>query len=540
MDSTRDADVVVIGAGIGGLMAAACLQSLGRRCIVVDRHSIVGGNVSVFEHSGFEFDVGTHYVGDCEPGGLVPSMYESLGLGDAITWRPLDRDCFDRYYFPDATYDIPTGVDNYRTRLCEWFPGERAGIDAFCDFVSDVDEALGDSLAGKMSEKAAVLFSHRDTTIGELFDTWDLSPRLRAVLGAQHALYGVGPARAAALIHALVVMHYMKGAYYPEGGGQLLSDTLADCIRDRGGEVFLQTPVESVIVEGGQARGVTLRPPTPLRERGVPTEIRAPVVLSNADLKRTVLSLVGREHFPADFVGRIEALRMGPPLAIAYVVIDRDLAAEGHPNANAFIVAGDDADAEYEAIASGEMLDDPTVFISFASLKDPTNTRLCRPGQTNLEIMALTPGDHAYWGLERGPVAGERYRTNDVYRRRKQEIVDMLVDRAETVIPGLRDSLVHLEGATAITHERFVRSSGGTSYGFEVTPDQLLDRRPAPVSPLPGLYFTGQGITTGHGIASCMAGGVMSAGAITGMPLLQMMRNGESLAGTSAGSAVGG
>ncbi|MCC7078501.1 MAG: NAD(P)/FAD-dependent oxidoreductase [Acidimicrobiia bacterium] len=540
MQSTHDADVVVIGAGIGGLTAAAYLQALGKQCIVVDRHSVVGGNISVFSHGGYEFDVGTHYVGDCEQGGLGPSVYGALGLEDAVRWRPLDPDCFDRYHFPDTTYDVPSGIDRYRERLSGWFPDERVGIDAFCTFVSDVDEALATSLAGRATDKATLLLTYRDTTLGELFDTWGLSPRLRAVLGAQHGLYGVGPARASAIIHALVVMHYMKGAYYPEGGGQVLSDTLAAFFRAQGGEIILQTPVESVIVEDGAARGIRLRPPSPLRRRGVPTEIRAPVVVSNADLKRTVLDLVGPDHLPADFVSRVEALRMGPPMLVAYLVLDRDLGAEGYPNANAFLFGGDDHDAEYEAIARREISSEPSLFISFASLKDPTNERLCRPGQTNLEVMTLAPPDHAFWGLDRGPAAGERYRTNSDYRERKQDLVDMLVDRAEAVIPGLRDSIVHVEGATPVTHERFVRSSAGTSYGFEVTPDQLLDRRPGPVSPLPGLFLTGQGITTAHGIAACMAGGVLTAGVIAGMPLLQMVRSGEVVVESQpAGSAVG-
>jgi len=530
MESTHDADVVVVGAGIGGLMAAACLQSMGRQCVVVDRHSIVGGNVSAFTHRGFEFDVGMHYVGDCRTGGLIPDLLGTLGLEDSIRWRPLDPDCFDRYHYPDAAYDIPADLERYRQRLGTWFPDEREGVDAFCDFVAGVDEAVGSSLAGRASDRISLLFEHRDTTVGDLLDKWGVSQRLRSVLSALHVLYGVGPARASAIFHALVVMHYMKGAFYPEGGGQLLSDTLAQCIRDRGGEVILQTPVESIIIEDGAARGVRLRPPSPLRRRGVPTEIRAPVVLSNADLKRTVLNLVGAEHFPGDFVRNVEALRMGPPMMVAYLVIDRDLAAEGFTNSNAFVFGGDDHDAEYEALARNELGADPSVFMSFASLKDPTNQRLCRPGQTNLEVMMLAPADHGFWGLTEGPLGGERYRRNSEYTARKQQLMDMLLDRAETVVPGLRDSLVHVEGATPVTHERFVHSSGGTSYGFEITPDQTLDRRPGPVSPIPGLFFTGQGITTGHGIASCLTGGIVTAGTITGEPLLQAARDGERIA----------
>lgn len=537
MHSHHDADVVVIGAGVGGLTAAAFLQSMGRHCVVVDRHSVVGGNVSAFTHRGFEFDVGMHYVGDCGPGGMVADLLTMLGLEDRLRWRPLDPDCFDRYHFPDATYEIPADLEVYRERLTSWFPREREGIDSFCDFAAAADDVVRSTLAGRVSEHMARLLAHRDSTMGDLFDGWAMSPRLRAVLTAQNLIYGVAPSRVSALFHGLAVMHYMNGAYYAEGGGQHLTDTLARCIRDRGGEVILQTPVESVIVEDGAARGVRLRPPSPLRRRGVPTEIRAPVVLSNADLKRTVLGLVGAEHFPAGYVRGIEALHMAAPMMVTYLVLDRDLAAEGYTNSNAFVVAGDDLDAEYEARARNEMVD-PTVFMSFASIKDPTNERLCRPGQTNLQAMVLAPSDHGFWGLDAGPLGGERYRRNPEYTARKQQLVDMVLDRAEVVVPGLRDCIVHVEGSTPVTHERFVHSSAGTSYGFEITPEQILDRRPGPVTPLPGLYLTGQGTTMGHGIMACMAGGAASAGMITGEPLLQQATEGHRLAAGDADAAA--
>jgi all-trans-retinol 13,14-reductase len=67
-------DVVVVGAGLGGLTTAAYLAAAGRRVVVVDRHYVAGGNATVFTHDGYEFDVGVHYLGDCEPGGLIQSV----------------------------------------------------------------------------------------------------------------------------------------------------------------------------------------------------------------------------------------------------------------------------------------------------------------------------------------------------------------------------------------------------------------------------------------------------------------------------------
>ena len=530
MSDRWDADVAVVGAGIGGLAAAAYLQSLGKHVVVVDRHHVVGGNISAFTHHGYEFDVGTHYVGDCRPGGLIPSIYASLGLEDRITWSELDPDGFDHLYLPDAKYSIPTGLDRFRARLHEWFPAEGAGIDSYCKFVADTRTAMQAMQRGEFDERLAVLLEHRETTLGDLFGKLGLSPRLEMVLAGQHLVYGVAPSRVSAILQAMVLDHYIDGAFYPEGGGQVLTQVLAEHIRTEGGEVILRTPVEEIIVEGGRAVGIRIRPPSPDRERGIPTEIRAPVVLSNADLRRTVVDLAGEEHFPADFVTRIRAMRLAPPLFVAYVVADRDLAAEGYSSGNAYVFGHTDFDTEYAALARGELVDEPTLFCSFSSLKDPGNAQLCRPGQTNFQVMALVPPDYGFWGLHDGPVAGERYRRNEGYNDLKHRLAERLIRQAERAVPGLTDSIAYLETATPITHERFVHSSGGTSYGFELTPDQTADRRPTPVSPLPGLYFTGQSITTGHGIAACAMGGVLAAEAISGEPLSAAIRRGERIA----------
>ena len=75
-----DADVIVVGAGTGGLTCAAYLAAAGKKVIAFDRHWVAGGNLTSFTHHGFEFDVGLHYIGDCQPGGLVPSLLEPLGI----------------------------------------------------------------------------------------------------------------------------------------------------------------------------------------------------------------------------------------------------------------------------------------------------------------------------------------------------------------------------------------------------------------------------------------------------------------------------
>lgn len=507
--SVRDADVVVVGSGIGGLVTAAYLAAIGRKVVVVERHSVAGGNATAFHHRGYEFDVGVHYVGDCGPNGSLTRILAPLGID--IPWRPMDPDGFDTLLYPDMTFRIPKGVDRFRERLHEAFPSERDGVDRYLETIVAIDHGLVGG--GDFAE----VMRHAGGTLGALFDELRLSARLRNVLAAENGTYAVPPSRVSLILHAVLVMHYLKdGAYYPEGGGQVIADRLVETIERHGGEVLVRAPVERIVVEGGQVRGVRLRPPSVIRRQGVPDEIRAPVVVSNADLKRTVSELVGEEHFPTQYVDSVRGYTMTLPLFVVYLVIDRDLATEGYANSNLYVCPpDDDIDACYAVLESGRMPEPAAAYVTLTSLKDPTNPRLCRPGQTNLQVMSLAPRDYAFWGVEQGPASGARYRRNKAYRARKQALRDQVLAVAERAVPGVRDAIVFEETATPITHERFTRSTGGTSYGIEATPGQFLMNRPAPSTPVKGLFLAGASTMGAHGIGGTMGGGVMTASAVT-------------------------
>ena len=134
----NDWDAIVVGSGPGGLTAAACLGATGKRVLVLERHDVAGGNTQVFrrhhknEAGGddwYEFDVGVHYIGECQPGGLFPTIFGALGIGDRLHFRPLDRDGFDTLNFPDFTFRVPAGWDEYEQRLADQLPEERAGVE---------------------------------------------------------------------------------------------------------------------------------------------------------------------------------------------------------------------------------------------------------------------------------------------------------------------------------------------------------------------------------------------------------------------------
>lgn len=331
------------------------------------------------------------------------------------------------------------------------------------------------------------------------------------MLAAQHGNYAQPPSRASLLGGAGVLLHYLEGAYYPRGGGQVISDRLAGAIERHGGRVLLLARATRIVVEGGRARGVEIDSPHLGRR-----VVHAPIVVSNADLKRTMTALVGRDALRAETVRRVERYEMSPALGAVYLGIDRDLRAEGFPRTNYWVASGYDAEPGYAAVARGEFPADPFVFVSIASLKDPDNPRIAPPGVTNVQVMSLAPAQSAAWGVTDEDVATGAYRTREAYRARKAAYSRALIESAERGLPGLASRIVYEETATPLSHTRYTASTGGTSYGLALTPEQFLGRRPGARTEIGGLYLAGASCRTGHGITGAAMSGLMAASEVLG------------------------
>ncbi|MCB9425396.1 MAG: NAD(P)/FAD-dependent oxidoreductase, partial [Actinobacteria bacterium] len=516
---STDADVIVIGAGPGGLSCAAYLAAVGKRVIVLDRHTVPGGNMSCFTHRDpatddqYEFDVGLHYLGSCGPRGTMPSVLEPLGIRP--DYLPMDQTGYDTLLFESGSVEqfrVPAGLGNYRDALATAFPTELEAIDAYVGLLRDVRTVMSKASRVRNPKQAVDILGPgyrtlrvMSATLGDVFDRIGASPRLRTVLAGIGGTYAVAPSKVSFLAHAGVFLHYAGGAWYPRGGGQPIADALSRVITDNGGQVLLRTQVDEILLEGGAAVGVRVRRPAADRRRGLSDTITAPIVVSNADLKRTFTELLPAEAVPAKLRTRMRQATMAVPLHVEYVILDRDLAAEGAPNTNWWVYPDDDLDRAYAQVAAGVMPRNAFAYLTSASLKDPGNERLARPGQTNIQIMTAAPADHRFWGLHGGgPVAGESYRRNPEYLRRKQQLHDALMRSAERAIPGITESVVYSESATPITHERFVRSTGGTSYGLAATPDQMLLKRPAARTAIKGLWIVGASTRYMHGISGTL------------------------------------
>jgi len=521
-------DAIVIGSGLGGLTCAAYLCALGKRTLVLEAHYVAGGNSQAFRRNirgrSFEFDVGVHYIGECGPDGLITRMLNGLGLAERVVFRPLEPDGYSTLYFPGLTFRVPASWDRYRARLLETFPAESEALGRVVDTLRQVAEGgrrfqRGELAMEQMADDAPAFLAWGLRPVTELFAEHRLSEAAAAVLLGEQGDYAVPPSRTPTALAAGLTDHYMRGAFYPEGGGQAMAGRLVEAIRAFGGEVRTRAPVARVRVEGGRARGVVLA------KDGA--EIDAPIVVSNADLKRTVQELVGEEHFAPETVERVRAFRMSLPLFAVYAGLDVDLVAEDLPNTNHWIWGTTDIEGIYERVEKGEVPNENLAYLTITSLRDPESRQVAPEGYSNLQVMTLVPADYGTWHVERGPAEGGRYHRDPEYRRRKARLMEDLLEQAEAIVPGLREHALWKEAATPVTQERFTHSTGGTSYGIECATDQMGPMRIGYQTEVEGLFLCGASTPAGHGIGNVMFSGLRAAEAASGEDVRAAVLRGE-------------
>ena len=533
----RRHDVIVIGSGLGGLSAAACLAAAGKSVLVLEQHEILGGCSQVFRRKGkWEFDCGVHYVGGCVPGSdnFIPAVLRGLGVEDRIEWSRMDDDGMDTVSFPDHTFRVPTDWHRFADELAATFPGDAAGLASCVHELRSVGEAferLNDvphsvravlPLATRPRE-AALVARALEQPIARLFDRHHLGLEARAALLSLIHLHNTPPARTPALLVAALLQHYFKaGAYFPTQGGQVLGANLAEVIEANGGEIRTKARVASIDVEDGRVRGATL----------CDGEIcHSDIVISNADAHRTFFDLVGPEHLRRRTLDRMRRFRRPHSIFSTYIAADIDISTI-RPATNYILHGRYDVAETYRLLDGGDWDPQGWLAISSPTLKTQGVKHFGAEGHSSIEAFTAVPAEYEFWGGG-DPMAGTAYKWSPEYVRRKAEIEAAAMERVLAAMPELDGHIVWQESATPMSHERYTLSR--MPYGPENAKDQIgPGRRLSVRTEIDGLFLAGASTVHLYGIAFTLRGGVGTASHILGRDLLAEFRRGVVLGDRSA------
>jgi prolycopene isomerase len=304
--------------------------------------------------------------------------------------------------------------------------------------------------------------------------------------------YGLPPEKltAAIFIFPWVSFHLM-GAYYPEGGSMAMSRALEATVKKFGGEIRYKQTVNKIEIKNRRAVAVET-------EKGL--RVEADVIISNANSPDTLLKFVGREHLPADYVRGIEEAKPSISNFVLYLGLDRDLQAEGFTDHEIFLRDDYDSNASYQAAMNGDFARTGLSITNY-NIADRGSAP---EGGTVLNIFSL-----ADWNSDNQWGTGgnlENYSDNPQYNELKKAATEILLDRTEKLIPGLRKSIKYIEVATPITNWRYSLNVGGAIYGTDQTVENAHGGRLSAQTPIKNLFLAGAW-TFGGGMSAAMLSG---------------------------------
>ncbi|WP_293124711.1 NAD(P)/FAD-dependent oxidoreductase [Microcoleus sp. bin38.metabat.b11b12b14.051] len=485
----QDFDTIVIGSGIGGLVAGGMLARYGKRVLVCESHTIAGGAAHSFSRRGFHFDSGpSFYCGLTDRQSLNPLrqvlnvLEESIA---AIAYDPLGH-----YHFPEGSLPVYANARNYLDAVAKFAPQGAIELQQFQQNLLVLYEALRGipALALRSDlQLIPVLLSRYSPALlkllpsvgaiassaGTLMDRDVRDPWVRRLIDLEcFLLSGLKAHETVAPEIAFMIGERSRVAIeYPVGGSGAIVDALVRGLQRWGGTLRLGTPVEQILVESGKTTGVRL-------QNG--EIIRAPIVISNATVWDTYTKLLRAEDLPDSY--RKTALSI--PAVDSFMHLHLGIKAEGLESLTGHHVVVHDSKVDITVPGNTCMISIPTVW----------DTELAPPGHHAI---------HAYT-LE--PYAGWKY--GDGYQERKQERSQSLFKALEKIIPDLRSRIVLESIGTPLTHARYLHRYQGT-YGPAIAAPK--GTWPGPQTPVKGLYRVGDSTMPGIGIPAVAASGILCA-----------------------------
>lgn len=412
---TKDYDVIIIGSGLAGMTAANILGRNGHQVLLLESHNKLGGFATWFfrENREHVFDISLHGF----PVGMIKTCrkYWNKEIAESIVQLKDVR-------FVNPQFNIQTDFtkDHYTKTLVEKFNIPKEKVDAFFDYLAGMN-----------------FYDNSQMTNGELFEKFFPGRNDVTRILMEPITYANGSTlEDPAITYGIVFSNFMsKGVYTFKGGTDLLISKMKDELLKNNVDIKLQAKADKIIIENGQVSGVVIN--------GKKVKTRS--ILSNANIKTTILNMVGEEYFPSDFIEKTKAVRLNSSSCQVYMGLKKG-ATIPH--------IGDLIFTSTHPVYDPKKLLDIKVTSRTFSVYYPKETRP-HIEDGRVAIVSSTNCHYDDW----------KKLSPEEYEAEKKLMIEDTIKGLETFLPNIRDQLEIVEAATPLTVERYTLHPKGTSFG---------------------------------------------------------------------------
>lgn len=497
-------DVVVIGAGIGGLSAAALTAMNGKSVLVVDQRPSPGGVCHSFEREGYTFDVGPHLLSGCGPNGVVTKHLTDLGVIDSVEF--LDINPLANLRLPDFNVEVPPDTNGFIENLSKLFPETRSGVEMLFREMQQTYEEMGDLPSTfslweflKVPVTHPVFMKYPSQTYDTMAEDFVRDEKVNAAISGLWSYFGIPPSKMSALFWAAVMMGYLNdGGHIARGGSGKLGEAYVKGLNKHGGEFLPNHQVEEIIVENGEAVGVRLKSVQGRwdevgkhigNEKNEDTfSVRADAVVSNADALTTFEGMLPSGSVSEKFINKLKSHEETPSLLKISLGVKMELPDDMRYH-DTVIYDSYNMDEVFQKMK--ETVPDAPVDITIPSL---TDSSLAPEGGHVIHLWNYAP-----------------YMDGDSWDSIANDAADKMIKSTEKYLPGLSDSIEVKLIMTPASIQRYALTKNGAPYGWTFSPGQMGINRLQPRTPIKNLLLAGHWTTPGAGIAGVAMSGENTA-----------------------------
>ncbi|KAK8542145.1 hypothetical protein V6N13_137283 [Hibiscus sabdariffa] len=486
-------DAIVIGSGIGGLVAATQLAVKGAKVLVLEKYVIPGGSSGYYQRDGYTFDVGSSVMfGFSDKGNLNLITQALAAVGREMEVIP-DPTTVHFHLPNNLSVQVHKEYSEFINELTSKFPHEKEGILKFYGECWKIFNSLN-SLQLKSLEEPIYLFGqffqkplecltlayYLPQNAGDIARKYIKDPNLLSFIDAECFIVSTVNALRTPMINAGMVLcdRHFGGINYPVGGVGGIATSLAEGLIDQGSEILYKANVTNIILDQGKAVGVKLSDGR---------EFFARTIISNATRWDTFGKLLKGESLPKEEENFQKVYVKAPSFLSIHMGVKAN-------------VLPPDTDCHHFVLEDEwTRLEEPygSIFLSIPTVLDSS---LAPKGSHILHIFTTSPLED-WKGL-----------SPKDYEAKKELIAEEIIGRLEKkLFPGLKSSIVFKEVGTPKTHRRYLARDMGT-YGPmpRQIPKGLLGM-PFNTTGISGLYCVGDSCFPGQGVIAVAFSGVMCA-----------------------------
>lgn len=468
-------DVIIIGAGLGGLTAGAKLAKEGKKVLVIEQHDQPGGYATTFKRGDFIIEVGLHEMYGPSPGDMKTKIFNDLDVFNNVEFIKLD----EFYRFINDRYDviIPHDPEIATERLSSLFPQETEGIQAYFNQILK-------------SKKKVLENALEDISIGDYLDSVIHNEDLKLILLGNLGYFHDDPYSLSLSYYSISQgSYYSGGASFIKGGSQKLSDHLAGFIRNHGGEVLFNSLVTGIKTDHHQATGVIIQKRDDPENHSKEASAKE-IIVSSA--MPNVVDLLPEEY--SDILkNELQYQKTGASLLTVYLGFNKPVKELGYNNYSVFVYDSSiKSQSDILKNNNNDFAQRSYTFVDYGQV----DSKLAPQGKSVGTICCI---DYLrdWENLNR-----------EAYLSKKKQAALILMERLEKLIPGVGNIIEYYEVGTPYTMKRYTLNPAGAVYGFAQTPS----RKTIDTSELPNnLHFASAWGKTGGGFSGAIYGGYLCA-----------------------------